>query len=62
MISNQILQETIEGIKAITKTDLIVMEVEGRLLAKTCDDNPMDYEDAVIAFAESAAESQSLLG
>ena len=62
MISNQILQETLEGIQAITKVDLIVMDVEGRLLAKTAEDGPLDYEDAVIAFAQSQAESQSLLG
>ena len=62
MISNQILQETLEGIQAITKVDLIVMDVEGRLLAKTVEGGPLDYEDAVIAFAESQAESQSLLG
>ncbi len=62
MISNQILQETLEGIKTITKVDLIVMDVEGRLLAKTTEDGPLDYEDAVIAFGESQAESQSLLG
>ena len=62
MISNQIMQETLEGIKAITKVDLIVMDIEGRLLAKTAEDGPLDYEDAVMAFAESQAESQSLLG
>ncbi|MBO4864387.1 MAG: helix-turn-helix domain-containing protein [Eubacterium sp.] len=62
MISNQILQETLEGIKVITKVDLIVMDAEGRLLAKTAEDGPLDYEDAVIAFSESQAESQSLLG
>ncbi len=62
MISNQILQETLEGIKTITKVDLIVMDVEGRLLAKTTEDGPLDYEDAVIAFGDSQAESQSLLG
>ena len=28
------------------------MDVEGRLLAKTAEDGPLDYEDAVIAFAE----------
>ena len=35
MISNQILQDTIEGIRIITKVDLVVMDVEGRVLAKT---------------------------
>ena len=29
MISNQILQDTIEGIRIITKVDLVVMDVEG---------------------------------
>jgi carbohydrate diacid regulator len=62
MISNQILQDTIEGIRMITKVDLVVMDVEGRPLAKTMDDSFVGYEEAVTAFAESAAESQSLLG
>ena len=33
MISNQILQDTIEGIKAITRIDLCVMDTEGKALA-----------------------------
>ena len=62
MISNSILQETLEGIKSITQVDLIVMDAEGRTIARTIDDAVLEYDDAVIAFAESAAESQSLLG
>ena len=62
MISNQILQDTIEGIQAITKVDLIVMDVEGRPLAKTVDGSVESYEEAVTAFAESPAESQAMLG
>ncbi|MBR6173880.1 MAG: helix-turn-helix domain-containing protein [Eubacterium sp.] len=62
MISNQILQDTIEGIRTITKVDLIVMDVEGRLLAKTVDGSVEGYEDAVTAFADSPAESQAMLG
>lgn len=62
MISNQILQETVDGIKAITKVDLVVMDVDGRTLAKTTEENPSDYEDAIVAFAQSPVESQSLLG
>jgi len=62
MISNQILQDTIEGIRTITKVDLVVMDVEGRTLAKTLDGNVDGYEDAVAAFAESPAESQVMLG
>jgi len=62
MISNQILQETLEGIKAITKTDLIVTDSDGRLMVKTSDEGPAGFQDAIVAFVESQAESQSLLG
>ena len=62
MISNQILQDTIEGIRTITKVDLVVMDVEGRTLAKTLDGSVDGYEDAVAAFADSPAESQAMLG
>ena len=62
MISNQILQDTIEGIKAITKVDLMVMDVEGRTLAKTIGGSMEVYEDAVATFAESQAESQAMMG
>ncbi len=61
MISNQILQETIEGIKAITRTDLCVMDTEGKNLASTIRDTE-EFEEAVIAFADSPAESQVMLG
>ena len=36
MISNQILQNTIEGLKAITRIDLCVVDIEGKVLAGTC--------------------------
>ncbi len=62
MISNQILQDTIMGIKAITKTDIIVMDTEGKYVAKTIEGSVENYEEAAAAFAESPAESQSLLG
>ena len=52
MISNQILQDTIEGIRTITKVDLIVMDVEGRPLAKTVDGSVEGYEDAVARLNE----------
>ena len=35
MISNQILQSTIDGLKNITRTDLCVCDTEGKLLATT---------------------------
>ena len=61
MISNQILQNTIEGLKAITKIDLGVMDTEGKCLATTFA-QPRDYEKEVIAFVESPAESQVIQG
>lgn len=61
MISNQILQDTIEGIKSITRIDLCVMDTEGKILASTLRDAD-EYEKAVLAFVASPAESQVLQG
>lgn len=61
MISNQILQDTIEGIKVITRADLCVMDTEGKNLASTIRISD-EYEEAVIAFADSPAESQVMMG
>ena len=35
MISNQILQNTIEGLKSITRIDLCIMDTDGKVLAST---------------------------
>ena len=61
MISNQILQDTIDGIKAITRIDLCVMDTEGKPLASTLD-RVGEYREAVLVFAQSLAESQMLQG
>ncbi len=61
MISNQILQSTIDGIKAITRVELCVMDADGKVHAST-GTNMGDYEVAVRAFAESPAESQVVQG
>lgn len=61
MISNQILQSTIEGLKGITRVDLCVMDTEGKTLATTIN-NADDYENAVLNFVESPADSQVLQG
>ena len=47
MISNQILQDTIDGIKAITRIDLCVMDTEGKPLASTLD-AVEEYKEAVL--------------
>ncbi|MFV0344349.1 MAG: PucR family transcriptional regulator [Anaerocolumna sp.] len=61
MISNQILQNTLEGLKGITRVDLCVMDTEGKALAATIN-NADEYEHAVLAFVESPADSQVLQG
>jgi carbohydrate diacid regulator len=61
MISNQILQNTIEGLKAITRIDICIMDTEGKALATTIN-NADEYESAVLAFVESPADSQVLQG
>ena len=52
MISNQILQSTIEGLKGITRVDLCVMDTEGKNLASTFE-GAEQYEEAVLNLVES---------
>lgn len=61
MISNQILQNTIEGLKAITRIDLSVMDTDGKMLASTFAEIE-DYESSVLSFVESPADSQVVQG
>ena len=61
MISNQILQNTLEGLKAITRIDLCIMDTEGKVLASTFTDAEQ-YEQAVITFVGSPADSQVIQG
>ena len=61
MISNQVLQTTIDGLKNITRIDICVMDTEGKALATTIN-NVEEYEDAVMAFVQSPADSQVLQG
>ena len=61
MISNQILQSTIEGLKTITRIDICVLDTEGKVLAATIP-NAEVYENAVLAFVDSPADSQVLQG
>lgn len=61
MISNQILLNTIEGLKSITRIDLCVTDTEGKVLASTFQDAEI-YEQAIISFVGSPADSQVLQG
>ncbi len=61
MISNQILQNTIDGIKGITKVELCVMDTEGKVLA-TNFNHAEAFSNAAQSFVESQAESQVICG
>ena len=55
MISNQILQNTIEGIKSISRVDLHVADTDGKIIASTS-----QFGHAIISFVNSPADSQSV--
>lgn len=61
MISNQILQNTIDGLKGITRIDISVMDTEAKVLATTLE-NAEHYESAVLSFVSSPADSQAIQG
>ena len=61
MISNQILQNTIEGLKGITRVDICVMGTEGKTLASTIP-NAEEYRSSVITFVDTPADSMVLQG
>ena len=61
MISNQILQTTIEGLKGITRIDLCVIDTEGKVLASTFPETD-NYTASVLAFVDSPADSQVIQG
>ncbi len=61
MITNQILQNTIEGLKAIGRVELCVVDVDGKSVAATTDE--MDNcVGAAMDFVHSPAESQEVQG
>lgn len=57
MISNQILQNTVEGLHTITKTNFCVVDIGGKVLASTFSET-VSNSDEVVAFVRSQAESQ----
>lgn len=62
MISNQILQNTIDGLKNITRKELSVVEKEGKVIATTEENMIGRQIDAIENFVGSQAESQLILG
>lgn len=57
MISNQILQNTIDGLKAISRVDFVVMDTDGNEVVKTINSEE-DFADAAKEFVKSPADSQ----
>ncbi len=61
MISNQILQNTIEGLKAIARVELCVMDIDGKVAAATQEEMEQCGK-AAAEFAKSPADSQEIQG
>ena len=61
MISNQILQRTVDELARITKVEFAVVDLEGNVLASTFQDVEI-YQGPVVDFAASPAESQVVFG
>ncbi len=59
MISSQILQTTLEGMKNITRADFCVLDLEGKVFATTFPITS-DYSETVKSFVLSQADSQSM--
>lgn len=60
MISNQILQNTLDGLKGIARVDICVMDAEGRTMAATVDMSAV--AGVAFEFAASAADFQEIQG
>ncbi len=60
MVSNQILQTTLEGLKSIARVEFGVLDPEGREVAAT--DSFADCVQEALQFAGSAADSQEIKG
>ena len=61
MISNQILQSTIDGLKAITRVEVCVLDTEGNVVAGTCAGNG-EYQNMIRSFVKSPNDSQVAQG
>ena len=61
MISSQIIQKTLDELRTITRIDLCVMDVDGKVNSSTFPVENEDFGD-VRAFADSMADSQVMRG
>ena len=61
MITNQILQSTIDGLSSITKAELSVIDPDGKVLASNFKES-ISFASIVKSFATSPADSQEIQG
>lgn len=61
MITNQVLLNTIEGLKSISRIDFCVFDTEAKVLASTFGESK-EFEDAILSFGASPADSQVIQG
>jgi len=61
MISNQILQSTIEGLKSIGRVELCIVDVDGKIVSTTTEGMEGCLQ-SVRAFVDSPADSQEVQG
>lgn len=59
MLSNIVLQDTINGIKGITKCELTIVNLDGKVIASTKEDIAVSRQD-IVSFAESQADYQEI--
>lgn len=60
MISSQVLQSTVDGLKSIARVEFCIMDVDGREVASTMD--MKGSAKAAVEFAASPADSQEVQG
>lgn len=61
MISNQIIQNSIDELRAITKVDIYIFDLDGMKIASTSEEMQIS-RDIIVSFANSPADSQVVGG
>ena len=62
MITNQVLQSAVDGLKNITRMDITIVDREGRIIASTESDYNPSLQSMVASFINSPAENQLIQG
>ena len=62
MITNQVLQSAVDGLKNITRMDITIVDREGRIIASTESDYNPGLQSMVASFINSPAENQLIQG